>query len=393
MSSPLQGVRVLDLTRLLPGNYAAYLLASLGAEVVKIEDPGAGDYMREVGLIVDGQSASHHNVNRAKRSVVIDLKRPEGVEVFLRLVDTADVVIDSFRSGVMDRLGIGESVLRSRRPSLVVASISGYGADGPLSGTAAHDLNAMAFSGIQERLVGPDGGSPAIEVPFADQIGGGLIPAMGIMALLLRARATGQGGWLDCSLAEGVAVLPSPMAADVLAGAPMPPKTRTTGGNRAHYRVYDLVDGQVAVGAFEPQFWVGVCELFGLDDLKDAQWDESRKDEAIERLTARFASLTRQEVADMIEGRDCCVSLVNSYQQMFESPHAQARGLVRPAVDVPINVLAPPFRIDGTIPPETIGAPRQGQHTVEVLAERGFTDADIAALLHDKVVAERGADG
>jgi crotonobetainyl-CoA:carnitine CoA-transferase CaiB-like acyl-CoA transferase len=103
--------------------------------------------------------------------------------------------------------------------------------------------------------------------------------------------------------------------------------------------------------------------------------------------------LTRQEVAEMVEGRDCCVSLVNSYQQMFESPHAQARGLVRPAVDVPINVLAPPFRIDGAIPPETIGAPRQGQHTVEVLAERGFTAAEIEALLDDKVVAEHGAHG
>ncbi|QTI69936.1 CaiB/BaiF CoA transferase family protein [Gordonia polyisoprenivorans] len=392
MSTPLRGVRVLDLTRLLPGNYAAYLLGALGAEVIKIEDPGAGDYMREVGLIVDGQSASHHNVNRAKRSVVIDLKRPEGVEVFLRLVDTADVVIDSFRSGVLDRLGIGESVLRARRPSLVVASISGYGASGPLSGIAAHDINAMAFAGVQERLVGPDGGSFAIEVPFADQIGGGLIPAMGVMALLVQARATGEGGWLDCSLAEGVAVLPSPLSADVLAGAPMPPKTHTTGGNRAHYRVYELLDGQVAVGAFESQFWVGVCEVFGLDDLKDAQWDDSRRVEAIDRLTATFAALTRDEVAELIEGRDCCVSLVNSYEQMFASPHAQARGLVRPAVDVPINVLAPPFRINGSIPPETIGAPRQGQHTVEVLAERGFTGAEIESLLDDKVVAERGAN-
>lgn len=391
MSQPLSGVKVLDLTRLLPGNYCAWLLATLGAEVIKIEDPGAGDYMRTIGVQVDGQSAPHHSVNRAKRSIVLDLKSEEGREAFLRLVDSADVVVESFRSGVMDRLGVGAEVLRARRPSLVVASISGYGADGPLAGMAAHDLNALAFAGFQERLVGPDGTSPALLIPLSDQVGGGLVPALGIVALLMQARTTGRGGWLDSSLAEGFALLPSPMTSNVLAGAPLPPREETEFEGRAFYRVYDLIDGQVAVGAVEPQFWRGFCELMGEEDMVDLQWDDAHRDELVERLTRRFSALTKAEVEVMLKGHDVCVNLVQTYEEMFASDHAVARDLVRPAADVDMKVLAPPFRIDGQRPPETVGAPRQGQHTREVLAENGFADAEIDALLSSGA-AVQGAD-
>src|SRR6188472_370705 len=152
MTKPLSGVRVLDLTRLLPGNYTAWVLASFGADVVKVEDPGAGDYMRDFGLQVDGQGALNHLVNRGKRSVVIDLKDEEGREAFLRLVDTADVVVESFRPGVMDRLGVGYDVLKERRPSLVYAAITGFGLRGPLSNRAGHDLNVIAFAGLLDQL-------------------------------------------------------------------------------------------------------------------------------------------------------------------------------------------------------------------------------------------------
>lgn len=392
MTAPLAGIRVLDLTRLLPGNYCTWLLAALGAEVIKVEDPGAGDYMRTIGHQVAGQSAAHHLVNRAKRSVVVDLKSDAGREVFLELLATADAVVDSFRPGVMDRLGLGPERLQAHKPGLVVASISGFGAEGPGAGVVAHDLNALAFSGFLHQLVSPeDGLPPALTTPFADIVGGGLVPALGVVALLHRARTTGQGGWLDSSLAEGFALLPSVVLGDVLAGAGTPPPGTREFGGRAFYRVYRLADGLVAVGAVEPQFWKATCEALDVEDLLDVQWDDARQDEAIARLTERFAKLTKAELLALIEGRDTCISLVNSYDEMVASSHARERDLVRPCVDAPMKVLAPPFRIDGARPAETRGAPTQGQHTDEVLEEIGISTERIRALRDAGAVGVREA--
>lgn len=390
MTAPLAGIRVLDLTRLLPGNYCTWLLAALGAEVIKVEDPGAGDYMRTIGHQVDGQSAAHHLVNRAKRSVVIDLKSEEGRAVFLELVATADAVVDSFRPGVMDRLGLGPDRLREDKPGLVVASISGFGAEGPGAGVVAHDLNATAFSGFLHQLVGPDDGlPPTITTPFGDIVGGGLVPALGVVALLLRSRASGEGGWLDSSLAEGFALLPSVVLADVLAGQPTPPPGTREFDGRGFYRVYRLADGMAAVAAVEPQFWKSTCQALDVEDLIDAQWDDMRQEEVIARLTERFAGLTKAELLQLVAGRDTCVSLVNSYDEMVASDHARERDLVRPSVDAPMQVLAPPFRIDGARPPETVGAPTQGQHTDEVLLEAGLSAERVAGLREAGVVGLR----
>jgi len=279
-SMPLAGTRVLDLTRLLPGNYCTWLLGALGAEVIKVEDPGAGDYMRTIGVQVDGQSSTHHLVNRNKRSIVIDLKSDAGREVLLQLVDTADVLVESFRPGVLARLGVAPEVLRERRSALVVASISGYGAEGPMSQEAAHDLNALAFSGFLERLVGPGDGLPvALTMPLADLIGGSLVPVIGVLGLLMRAKQTGEGGWLDASLADGVALLPSVEVADVLAGQPLSPRGTAEFEGRPFYRTYRLRDGMVAVGAVEPRFWRELCDALGEQDLIDAQWDDDRRAE------------------------------------------------------------------------------------------------------------------
>jgi alpha-methylacyl-CoA racemase len=388
MVLPLSGTTVLDLTRLLPGNYCCWLLASLGADVIKIEDPGAGDYMRTFGIQVEGQGAAHHLVNRAKRSMVVDLKSPAGRETFLRLVDTADAVVESFRPGVLERLGVGEGVLRERRPRLVVASISGYGADGPLSGRAAHDINALAFSGFLAQLLGPDGLPPTLTTPLADIVGGGLIPALGVMALLVQADRTGVGGWLDASLAEGFSSLPSLVLGDLLAGGQLPGPGPAEVEGQPFYRVYALADGMVAVGAVEPQFWRALCEALGESDLIDAQWDDAARDGIVERLTKRFSAMTRAELTDLLDGRDVCTTVLQTYAEMVTSPHARERDLVRPAVGVPMDVLAPPFRINGARPAETRGAPRQGADTRDVLAERGFSVAEIDSLLAAGAVAQ-----
>ena len=198
--------------------------------------------------------------------------------------------------------------------------------------------------------------------------------------MLTRARQTGEGGWLDASLAEGFSLLPSVLVGDLLAGAQPRARGATEFDGRPFYRVYRLADGMVAVAAVEPQFWAELCSALGLDDLTDAQFDDARKDAVIARLTTRFAGLNKTGLTTLLEGRDTCTNVVNTYEEMFSSDHTRERDLIRAAVDVPMRVLAPPFRIDGARPPETMGAPTQGQHTREVLAELGLTREAIDSL-------------
>ena len=390
--APLAGVRILDMTRLLPGNYCVWLLASLGAEVIKVEDPGAGDYMRTLGQQIAGQSGVNHMVNRGKRSIVIDLKNPDGVATLLRLADDVDVVVESFRPGVLDRLGVGPQVMRARNPKVVIASISGYGGTGPLSREAAHDINALAFSGLLSQWTHNERGVPEpCTTPIADLIGGSLIPAIGIMGLLVRARETGVGGHLDASLAEGVALLPSILSGDVLAGFPPPPPGTPEWADFACYRVYHLKDAKVAVGAVEEMFWRDFCEAIGEPELVEMQWDREAQDHVAERVSQRLGALTAEEYLTLIEGRQTCTNVVNDISAMIATEHARARQFTRPSVDAPMEVLAPPFMIDGQRPPETIGSPAQGQHTLEILRQFGFGPEEIDALIASGGVEQRDA--
>ena len=381
MALPLAGVRVLDVTTLLPGNYCTWLMGSLGADVIKIESPVTGDPMRSVGVQVNGQGATHHLVNRGKRSVVLDLKDGAGRDAFLRLVDTADVVVDSFRPGVMDRLGLGPDALRARRPSLVVGSISGFGAEGPHAGLPAHDINGLAFSGHLERLPRESGTVPsAPTLPIANLVGGSLMPALGLVALVLRARTTGEGGWLDAALADGAALLPTVELADHLAGAALRSGGSVEHDGRPFYRVYELVDGFVAVGAVEAHYWAALCAALGLDEYADAQHDEARRADVVAAFSTRFRGLTKSALRQLLAGRSTCTTVVNSFADLLQDPHAVARELIREVAGLPMHLLAPPFRIDRARPDETTGAPRHGEHTREVLAElAGRSGASIPA--------------
>jgi crotonobetainyl-CoA:carnitine CoA-transferase CaiB-like acyl-CoA transferase len=386
MTKPLSGVRVLDLTRLLPGNYTAWVLASFGADVVKVEDPGAGDYMRDFGIQVDGQGALNHLVNRGKRSVVIDLKNEEGREAFLRLVETADVVVESFRPGVMDRLGVGYDVLRERRPSLVYAAMTGFGVRGPLATRAGHDLNFVAFAGLLDQF-GAAGSAPVIPpVAVSDLIGGGLNTSIAVLAMLSQSRTTGVGGRIDTSLAEGAALLPSNLVADVLAGGPQPERgTAEYAGGSGAYNVYALADGHISVGAVEPQFWRRVSELLEEPELVTRVSDDAF---VRETLTRRFAEMTKAEAQKLFDD-NTCVEVVHTYEETFSSPHALEMDYLRriPGLDMP--VLAPPYLIDGARLEETVVAPRQGEHTTEIMTELGYDAAQLEDLQQRAVLAPR----
>ena len=386
MTKPLSGVRVLDLTRLLPGNYTAWVLASFGADVVKVEDPGAGDYMRDFGIQVDGQGALNHLVNRGKRSVVIDLKNEEGREAFLRLVETADVVVESFRPGVMDRLGVGYDVLRERRPSLVYAAMTGFGVRGPLATRAGHDLNFVAFAGLLDQF-GAAGSAPVIPpLAVSDLIGGGLNTSIAVLAMLSQSRTTGVGGRIDTSLAEGAALLPSNLVADVLAGGPQPERgTAEYAGGSGAYNVYALADGHISVGAVEPQFWRRVSELLEEPELVTRVSDDAF---VRETLTRRFAEMTKAEAQKLFDD-NTCVEVVYTYEETFASPHALEMDYLRriPGLDMP--VLAPPYLIDGARLEETVVAPRQGEHTTEIMTELGYDAAQLEDLQQRAVLAPR----
>jgi len=380
MDGPLQGIRVLDLTRLLPGNYCTLVMAALGADVIKVEDHGAGDYIRRYGTQVEGTGVIDHQVNRGKRSICLDLKDPDERGHFEALVATANVLVESFRPGTLDKLGYSAARLHELRPDLVIASISGFGADGPLASAHAHDLNFMALSGLLDRL-GEVGGEPMpLPIPLADLLGG-MVSALFTIPYLRRAEATGRGAVIDAPLFEALALMPSSLLAEIIAA----PVTGFAAGGRgefklgaglATYAVYPAKDGHVALVAQEPHFWDGLVEVVGLEDLRSAQRDPAAQPEIRARLTAFFGARTKAEIEAAFTGRPACISLLQSYEQMLTSPQATARGYVRHDTDAAVPELALPVTVDGERPRAGHRAPTQGEHTGEILAElgRGGTD-------------------
>jgi crotonobetainyl-CoA:carnitine CoA-transferase CaiB-like acyl-CoA transferase len=380
MDAPLEGIRVLDLTRLLPGNYCTLVMAALGADVIKVEDHGAGDYIRRYGTQVGGTGVIDHQVNRGKRSICLDLKDPVERGHFEALVATSNILVESFRPGTLDKLGYPAARLHELRPDLVIASISGFGADGPLAAAHAHDLNFMALSGLLERL-GEIGGDPQpLPIPLADLLGG-MVSAMFTIPYLRRAEATGRGAVIDAPLFEALALMPSSLMSEIVAGAVTGTKVGgrgefKLGAGLATYAVYPAKDGHVALVAQEAHFWDGLVEVVGLEDLRAGQRDPGAQDEIRARLTAFFGARTKGEIEAAFTGRPACISLLQSYEEMLASPQAVARGYVRIDPDAPVPELALPVTVDGGRPRATRRAPGQGEHTTEILAELGRVETE-----------------
>lgn len=384
---PLKGTIVLDFSRLLPGAYCTWLLASLGAHVIKIEQPGLGDYQRTLGVQADDRgSAVFQMVNRGKTSLGLDLKNPQSAPVLDRLIAQADILVESFRPGVAKRLGIDFQQRLTERPSLVCLSISGYGSNSPLRSVAAHDINYIAQSGALLRQLDAGGGLP--EIPFVDLIGGGLVPALSAIALLLRAKLTGVGGIADSSLADALPLLPNEVLATAMLGLPETAiEDAPFSGAAPFYSLYPLQDGYVAVGAVEERFWSEFCRLMEVDASARAGSAEDLR-ALRQNIAEKFLPMTRAEVGALFEGTDTCVTLVDSYSDMLSSPHARVRQFVKPpAAGERMPALASPFVHDGNRQFSTGPAPLLGEQSPAILAELGFTAAEIASLEADGVVA------
>ncbi|VTU30775.1 Formyl-coenzyme A transferase [Variovorax sp. SRS16] len=371
---PLAGVRVLDLSRLLPGPLCAQHLCELGATVIKIEDPGAGDYARP---------AMRELVNRGKIGLTLNLKCDEGREIFFQLLANADVVLEGFRPGVMQRLGLDYAELSRRRPSLVYCAISGYGQSGARRHAAGHDINYLSRSGVLD-MTGEGGGPPVIPgFLISDILGGTLSAATGILAALVEARQTGRGRFIDVSMTDAVmAHNVLPLAEYNESGSVHARGTGSHTGGAARYRTYAARDGRfLAVGAQEKKFWDLLCDALELPELKPLHSPDDARAPDVERLLRRaFATRDAADWLSVLEPLDCCVTAVRSFEEALRDPDFRSRGTVRaPAADAPMS-LGLPFVVSELAPSAPKAAPRQGEHTDTVLGELGFGRDTIASL-------------
>jgi len=386
-SKPLAGLRVLDLTRLLPGPVATQHLADLGADVVKIEDTGEGDYARTMGARPGETSAFFKLVNRNKRALRLDLKQPEGVAVFQRLTLSADVVIEGFRPGVMGKLGIGYEALAEINPRLVFCSISGYGQDGPYAQRAGHDINYIGYAGVLDQI-GTAGGPPAVpNFQIGDLLGGALAPLVGLLAAVIDARATGRGRRVDVAMTDAVlAHAVFPLAGLLARLAPPPRGADLLSGGVPCYGVYATSDGRyMAVGALEKKFWERLCDALERPDLKPFHLSFGTKGEQTKReLAAVFAGRAQAEWTAIFDNIDCCVTPVLTIGEALDNEHLQARGMIVEAGGIP--QLGPPYKMSGHEFVIERGAPAPGQHSEEILREAGFDAAAIDKLRRQGII-------
>jgi crotonobetainyl-CoA:carnitine CoA-transferase CaiB-like acyl-CoA transferase len=382
LASALDGIRVLDLSRLLPGPFLTMVLADLGADVVKIEDPRLGDYMRQFPPAKGGISGRYLAVNRGKRSIVLDLKAAAGRDALLRMVAKADVVVESFRPGVMAKLGLDYAALAAVNPGIVVCSISGFGQTGPYVDRAGHDLGYIALAGVLAMGGAADGAPMMPGVQIADLAGGALWGATAILAALVGRHRTGRGGHLDISMTEGALALVTAELGNLECGRHPTRGVETLNGGLACYGVYATADHRyLAVGALEPKFWIALNQAVGrapnVQELIAPPADQAR---VRAELAAIFASKPAAEWTAILAQHDCCVELVTELDELADHPLHVAREVFftidgGPGVG-PIRQVRTPLGTPRTPRPP----PRQGEHTRDVLAEYGFSADDIASL-------------
>jgi alpha-methylacyl-CoA racemase len=397
---PLAGVRVLDLSRLLPGPFCSLLLADFGAEVIKIEDTGMGDYVRWSPPYYEGAEETARGalflaLNRGKRSVRIDLKSDAGREVLLRLVRDADVLLESFRPGVMDRLGVGYERLREENSGLVYCAISGYGQDGPLRERSGHDINYLGLGGLLGLTGDADGPPVQSAGQIADIGGGSLMAAVGILIALRERDRSGEGQLVDCSMFDGSLSWLAMVAAEAFAAGRAPRRGELQlAGRFICYRPYACADGYVSMGALEPKFWAAWCEGVGRPDLVAHQFDPPGS-AAHDAVSAVFAGRGRDQWRDFAAEHDCCLEPILDLDEVLRSELVRAREMVvaidQPGVTEPVRQLGVPIKLARTpADPGRGPGPGLGEHTDEVLAAAGLSAEDIAALHESGAIAGPG---
>ncbi len=415
MSLPLQDVKVLDLSRLLPGGFCSLLLADLGADVLKVEDTGAGDYIRWSPPYYEGahesaRSALYLALNRNKRSIRLDLKSEQGRELLLKLVRDCDVVLESFRPGVLDRLGVGYEAMKQENSRLVYCAISGYGQESPKRSAPGHDMNYLGLIGMLG-LTGQRGGEPVQAAGQIADIGGGaMMAALGILAALherdgsLAKPGSGEGQFVDISMSDGALSWLALVAGRYFADGSTPHRgDLELAGSLICYRPYECSDGWVSLGALEPKFWQAWCRGVGREDLIERQFERPGSSAHAE-VTAVFKGRMRAEWEAFATEHECCLEPILDLDEALAGDLVKAREMVveisQPGVQGPVKQLGLPVKLSRTPgAADRMPAPALGEHTESVLREAGLSDAEIASLIESAAVAgatpgplaERGA--
>ena len=377
---PLSGVKVVELAGIGPGPFCCMLLADMGAEVIRVD--------RTANVGKDADTAKWNLLTRGRRNIAVDLKTPEGVETVLKLIEQADAVIEGFRPGVTERLGLGPDVCMKRNAKLVYGRMTGWGQDGPIAGAAGHDINYISLSGALH-AIGERNGPPTPPLNLVGDFGGGaLYMAVGVLAAVIEARGSGKGQIVDCSMVEGSASLMTAMYGALAAGSWIEERGKNRLDKGAHYyNVYETKDGKhVSIGSIEPQFYKLLLQLTGLEgEPLPPQSDREKWPEMTERFAAIFKTKTRDEWCAIMENTDICFAPILSMSEAMQHPQNVERGSFVTVDGIPQPGPAPRFsRTKSEVhrPPA-----KAGEHTDEALAAWGFSKDEIAKLRSAGAVA------
>ena len=389
--APLKGIKVLDLSRLLPGGFCSMMLGDFGAEVIKVEEPGRGDYVRWAPPFIEGQSAYFLSINRNKKSLVLDLKNPKGTEVFLRLVPTADVVIESFRPGVVDRLGIGYPSVAKVNPRIIYCSISAFGQSGPFRDREGHDLNCLALSGLLS-ITGTKGGPLIIPGVQLSDYGASMMATNAILLGLIERQASGQGQYCDISMLDAVTSWMGMHVVKYLADRLLPdPQDAMFNGALACYNVYKTKDDRyVVLGGLEEKFWSNFCKLIGREDLIPLQGEGQTIQERIKKeISQLFREKTMAEWLELLDGKGICFSPVLNIEESLNFRHLQERGMfqdIEGEEGKPIPQVGFPIKLSNTPAAHFIPPPQMGQDSQSVLQNAGFSIEEIQLLEEEGII-------
>ena len=384
----LEGLKILDLTRLAPGPFATMLLGDMGADVLKVEDTGAGDYIRTTGEPHVKESYTFLTLNRNKRSVCLNLKTEAGRGILKRLVRKYDVLIEQFRPGVMERLGVGFEALRRENPALIYCALTGYGQTGPMADEPGHDLNYLALSGVLDSIARP-GEAPVIPGVYIGDMTAGLWTVIAVLSAVYRRERTGEGEYVDLSIYESVLPLLNMYASAYFETGRAPEKKEKNAG----YNIYETADGRyVTVAAAEPKFWARLCTMLGREDFIPRLGDGPEgQAEMRETFAEIFRTKTRDEWTKLLYAQNAMYAPVLYLAEAFSSPQFTARGMewrMQHPVEGGLRSIGSPVKFRNNPAGVRRCPPLQGEHTTEVLRELGLSGDEIAALLAEGAVRQ-----
>jgi len=393
MPYALEGIRVLDLSRLLPGPYCSLILADMGAEVIKVEEPGFGDYIRWIPPMIRGRSYRYLILNRNKKSITLDLKSSEGKEVFLKLVSKSDVVLESFRPGVAKRLKISYDELRAVNPRIIYCAISGYGQDGPYRDLPGHDVDYIGYGGALG-ITGKKGELPVIPgVQIADIGGGGMLAAISILTAIVARTKTGIGQFVDVSMLDGVVSWLTIHAAEYFGEGKAPERGKMIlSGGLAAYNVYETKDRKfLTLGILEEWFWKNLCKALGRDDLSRVNFfDPNQQSRLFLILRKTFRTKPLGDWINILNAADVPCGPVNTIEDVFKDPQVLHRNMLM-EIEHPIagkvKQIGIPIKLSETPGGVRSPPPELGQHTEEVLTQiAGLTKDEVNRLQKAKII-------